>query len=154
MANEQNLTPNETRTPSERRRNASIAGKASGKARRQKRAIKDCMETLLSLPAAGAYKDLASEFGIGDDDIDNHMLLVTSIFRKAVIEGDVAAFREILKLQGEDKSESDIKEQQARIDKLKAETQNIKGTSEDAENQDDGFIDALTERVDDVWRDD
>ena len=154
MANEQNLITQNNRTKSEQREIAQKGGKASGKARRQKRAIKDCMETLLSLPAAGAYKDLASEFGIGDDDIDNHMLLVTSIFRKAVIEGDVAAFREILKLQGEDKSESDIKEQQARIDKLKAETQNIKGTSEDAENQDDGFIEALNERVDDVWRDD
>ena len=153
MANEQNLITQNNRTESERRAIAQKGGKASGKARRQKRAIKDCMETLLSLPAAGAYKDLASEFGVGED-IDNHMLLVTSIYRKAIIEGDVAAFREILKLTGEDKSESDIKEQQARIDKLKAETQNIKGTSEDAENQDDGFIDALSERVDDVWQDD
>ena len=41
MANEQNLVPNEARTPSERRENARKAGIASGKARRERKLIKE-----------------------------------------------------------------------------------------------------------------
>lgn len=44
VANAKNLIPNEKRTPSERRGNAKKAGKASGEARRQKRALRECLE--------------------------------------------------------------------------------------------------------------
>lgn len=47
MANPQNLVRNEDRTPSERRENARKAGKASGKARREKKAFKDALILLL-----------------------------------------------------------------------------------------------------------
>lgn len=42
-----NLVPNEKRTPEERRRNATKAGKASGEARRRKRDIRLALEALL-----------------------------------------------------------------------------------------------------------
>ena len=41
MPNAENLIPNSDRTPSERRANASKAGKASGKARRVKRTMRE-----------------------------------------------------------------------------------------------------------------
>lgn len=47
MANEQNLVPNDKRTPSERRENAKKAGKASGKARKERKMLKDELLLLL-----------------------------------------------------------------------------------------------------------
>ena len=44
MANEQNLIKNEKLTPSQRRKNASKAGKASGASRRKRKALKEELE--------------------------------------------------------------------------------------------------------------
>ena len=48
MANEQNLIPNEARTPEERRENARAAGIASGEARRARKSLRAELEALLS----------------------------------------------------------------------------------------------------------
>lgn len=53
MAGEENLIPNEMRTPEERRENATKAGIASGEARRRKRDIRRALEALLEKE----YKD-------------------------------------------------------------------------------------------------
>lgn len=50
------------------------------------------------------------------------------------------------------KSEKDIEEQIARIEKTKAETARIKGESPDDEKADDGFLDALKGEVESVWQ--
>lgn len=50
------------------------------------------------------------------------------------------------------KSEKDIEEQIARIEKTKAETARIKGESPDDEKTDDGFMDALKGEVESVWQ--
>lgn len=47
MANEQNLIPNEQRTPEERRENARKAGKASGKKRRERKTLRKELIELL-----------------------------------------------------------------------------------------------------------
>ena len=47
MANEQNLIKNEDLTPTQRRENASRAGKASVKAKKRKKQLKECLEILL-----------------------------------------------------------------------------------------------------------
>jgi hypothetical protein len=47
MANEHNLIPNDQRTPSQRRANASKAGKASGRARKKKKELREALRTLL-----------------------------------------------------------------------------------------------------------
>lgn len=44
-------------------------------------------------------------------------------------------------------------EQKAKIDKLRAETARIKGEDPDADQQDDGFLDALRGKVAEVWED-
>ncbi len=49
--NDGNLVPNEARTPEKRRENARKAGKASGKARREKKEMRAVLEELLSLPS-------------------------------------------------------------------------------------------------------
>ena len=50
------------------------------------------------------------------------------------------------------KSEKDIEEQIARIEKTKAETARIKGESPDDEKADDGFLDALKGEGESVWQ--
>lgn len=49
VANEQNLIPWNKRTESEQREYAKQGGKKSGEVRRQKKAMKDTMQMLLSL---------------------------------------------------------------------------------------------------------
>lgn len=103
MANEKNLIPNEQRTPSERRENAQKAGIASGEARRRKKLLKECMIELLDLPVSNRnHWNKLSKMGINPDDIDNKELLTVALFEKAVSSGDVAAFKEIRNLIGED----------------------------------------------------
>ena len=68
MANEQNLIPNENRTPTERRENARKAGIASGEARRKKKQRGDILreivntevtneKMLANLKALGIFKE-------------------------------------------------------------------------------------------------
>lgn len=52
----------------------------------------------------------------------------------------------------EPKTKKDKEEQQARIDKIKAETARIKGEDRNEEGQNDGFIDALRGEVSEVWQ--
>lgn len=101
MPNEKNLVPNERRTPSERRKNAQKAGKASGEARRQRKTLKENMNLLLNLDVAST-KDFnkLTAMGLNVEDIDNSMLLTAALFKRAVA-GDVAAYREIRSLLGE-----------------------------------------------------
>lgn len=56
------------------------------------------------------------------------------------------------KMENEYTSKADANEQQARIDKIKAETARIRGEEADENNQDDGFIDALQGQVPEVWQ--
>lgn len=59
MANDNNLIPNSERTPEERTERAREMGIASGKARRQKKAMKDTLATLLAMPLKdGVAEDL------------------------------------------------------------------------------------------------
>ena len=128
--NDQNLVPSSERTPEERKEIARKGGKASAAAKRRKKALKEYMETLLDCPPTGEYSQLAAEFGLyGNEDVgevNNRMVLVTALFKRAVKDGDVSAFREVVKLIGEDKSADDSKEQRARIDKLQAEAAKAK----------------------------
>lgn len=49
------------------------------------------------------------------------------------------------------KTDADIEEQMARIEKTKAETYRIKGEDQCEDTQDDGFMDALRSEVQSVW---
>lgn len=50
MANDSNLIPNLERTPEKRRENAAKAGVASGKKRRENKAMRETLDILLSMP--------------------------------------------------------------------------------------------------------
>lgn len=101
MANKKNLIPNSERTPSELREMCSKGGKKSGEVRRERKAMREQMEMLLKLPPINAQaKQKIKELGIDEKEIDNQMLLMVTIFNKAV-KGDIQAVNVVRELIGE-----------------------------------------------------
>ena len=115
MANEQNLVPFGERTESEQREIASAGGKASGKARRRKKSMKQKMQLLLSLPPAENDQTELSAMGVDPDDMDNEMVLVKALFIAAA-EGDTKAFDRIQDVLGRTvaREELALKKQEAK----------------------------------------
>ena len=99
--NENNLIRPEDLTPSQRRENASKAGKASAESRRRKRDMKQKMKALLELPAAANDKEQLEALGVAPEDMDNEMVLVMAMFLGAA-GGDVKAFDRVIQLLGKD----------------------------------------------------
>lgn len=82
MANEKNLIKNENLTPRERRKNASKAGKASVKARREKKTIQALLNDLLNNPCKDnpQFKELADKLGLdGDTSVKRLVTLVLTV---------------------------------------------------------------------------
>ena len=102
MANEQNLIPfTNEQSREEAKKNGAKGGKKSGEVRRQRKAFKEQMELLLSLPVKNEeYRTYMENLGIDEDNMDNQMLIVMSIFTKAM-KGDLEAFREIKELMND-----------------------------------------------------
>lgn len=102
MANEQNLIPFNERTESEQRDIQSQGGKASGVARRRKRALRDAADLFLAMePTDTRVWNALSMAGIDPEDIDNQMALVVSQSQKA-IAGDTKAAKLIVDIIGKD----------------------------------------------------
>ncbi|MGI6048990.1 MAG: hypothetical protein ACOYEG_13460 [Petrimonas sp.] len=94
MANEQNLIPNEMRTPEERRENARKAGIASGEARRKKKRMKELCDLVLNnkIQDERAVEGLRQRFPeIESDDITYELVLILKQYEKAK-DGDSKAF--------------------------------------------------------------
>ena len=115
MANEKNLVPFDERTESEQRGIASAGGKASGKARRRKKSMKQKMQLLLSLPAAGNDQAELAAMGVEPGDMDNEMVLIKALFLSAA-EGDTKAFDRIQDVLGRTvaREELALKKQEAK----------------------------------------
>ena len=106
MANEKNLKP--IRSVKEAREKGKKGGQQSGKVRREKRLLKDCMLDLLDLTVSSQKQwNKLSKMGIDPENIDNRTLLTVSLFMKAVGTGDVSAFKEIRNLIGESVNDED-----------------------------------------------
>lgn len=115
MANEKNLVPFDERTESEQREIASAGGKASGKARRRKKSMKQKMQLLLSLPAADNDQTELATMGVDPEDMDNEMVLVKALFIAAAA-GDTRAFDRIQDVLGRSvaREELALKKQEAK----------------------------------------
>lgn len=112
MANEENLIPNEERTPSERRENARKAGIASGKARRRKRSMKEAADLFLSLPVSDKRKfNKAVRRYVDVEDIDNQMLMIMGLV-DAATDGDAGAAKVVIDLIGERTPREDAEQDQ------------------------------------------
>lgn len=123
MANEQNLISLGDRTTDEQRAIQSAGGKASGEARRKRKAMKEQAEMLLALPFQnreiqdqdGNVKSLLEEYkrlsGIENtEDIDNQMAMLIAMFNTVLGggKGSVQAFNSLRELVGEKQTEVNL----------------------------------------------
>ena len=133
---DENLIPNSARTPSERRENATKAGIASGKARRQKKTVAEYLRKWADGEVSEKNKKALEALGLSEE-ATNRTLLVVPLIQKAS-KGDVKALQMALELLGEDKKkELEIKKLRREIELLKAETQKLRMiTGEDREVED------------------
>ena len=135
--NENNLIRPEDLTPSQRRENASKAGKASAESRRRKRDMKAKMKALLELPAAANDKEQLEALGVSPEDMDNEMVLVMAMFLGAA-GGDVKAFDRVMQLLGKDigHQELALKKRELKL-KEQAASEKTADTSEEVRIVDD-----------------
>ena len=120
MANEQNLIRNEDLTPEQRRENARKAGIASAKAKKKRKAMKEQMDMLLSLPVKSPkMKEQLKKLGIKSNEIDNQMALIVSLYQTALKGGknSVQAFNAIMEMT-EDKEKETEKETLEKLDEV------------------------------------
>lgn len=107
MANEQNLIPFNKRTAREQREYARKGGRKSGEVRRKRKAMKEQMEILLSLPFKQSEAlDFMKDLGIEEDNLDNQMALIVAMYGKA-LKGDVQAFNTIREVVQDEKTVKD-----------------------------------------------
>nr|DAD75425.1 MAG TPA: hypothetical protein [Siphoviridae sp. ctqw35] len=108
MANEQNLIPfTSNQSREEAKKNGAKGGKKSGEVRRKRKAMKEQMEMLLSLPFKQSEAlEFMQYLGIKEDDLDNQMALIVAMYSKA-LKGDVQAFNTIREVVQDEKTVKD-----------------------------------------------
>ena len=120
MANEQNLIRKEDLTPEKRRENARKAGIASGKARKKRKAMKEQMEMLLTLPVKSSKtKEVLKKLGIKSTEMNNQMALIVALYQTALKGGknSVTAFNTIMEMT-EEKEKATGKETLEKLDEV------------------------------------
>ena len=114
--NEKNLVPFSARSKSEASENGRKGGIKSGEARRRKRNLKAALKAVLALPVQDTETwNALSALGIDPADIDNQTAIVCALMSKAMA-GDVAAFKEIRSLLGEDNDAERVKIQKKQLE--------------------------------------
>lgn len=123
MANEKNLIPFGERTESEQRAIQSAGGIASGKARRERKKMREQAEMLLALPfqdfkiidANGDSKSVLEEFkkicGVkADEEVDNQMAMIIAMWKQVLGggKGSVQAFNSLRELVGEKQTDINL----------------------------------------------
>ena len=99
------------------------AGKASGEARRKKKAMKDAINMLLSLPLKDEKAKAYLEYlGFEEEYMDNQLGLVISMYKEAVAKGNVQAANWIRDTAGDkpvEKVEANVENKNADISAIK-----------------------------------
>lgn len=122
--NDENLIPAAHKLTVEEQ---SRGGKASGKARRKKKSMKQAAELLLHLPSNQEDdSQMLSDIGLDADEEATNMLIVVAAIIKAAKSGDVKATRVLMDITGTDyykneylklrKAELKLKQQKAEDD--------------------------------------
>lgn len=95
-----NLQPVETKEEAKKRgRNGGIR---SQQVQRERRTAKKCMEMILSLDTKSQkQKELMTKMGIADEEQQNIMSLMASMFARAVTSGEPNAVKSVLEIAGE-----------------------------------------------------
>lgn len=101
MANIENLKPKTTLSKEEAKKNGKKGGIASGKVRRERKAMREQLEMLLNLPLKNEkLTDQIKELGITEKEIDNQMALTISLYQEA-LKGNIKAYEIIRDTIGE-----------------------------------------------------
>ena len=109
MANEQNLIPfTSEQNREEAKKNGQKGGIKSGEVRRQRKAMKEQAELLLSLPfnltdrKGNELKEVLEKLGIDEDNIDNQMAMIVALWKTALGNGrnQVTAVQELRDIIG------------------------------------------------------
>lgn len=111
--NEKNLIPNTKRTPEERRENATKAGIASGKSRRQKKKLKQALEAIMSekVPQSmDKVQNMLHEFGINEEESTFQIALAVMLVKKA-LDGNIRSAELIATIMGQT-ADHDLKERE------------------------------------------
>ena len=123
MANEQNLIPyTSNQSREEAKKNGQKGGQKSGEVRRQRKAMKEQAELLLSLPfnltdrKGNELKEVLKRLGIDEDNIDNQMAMIVALWKTALGNGrnQVTAVQELRDIIG-DKAEKEATIQRIEI---------------------------------------
>ena len=105
MGNEKYLIPNSARTPQERQERARAMGIASGKARRRKKAMKETLETLLSMTLkdedATNIEEIQSVAALKGENITVQEAIMFALLQKGM-KGDTKATRLVVEILGDD----------------------------------------------------
>ncbi|MDL2293199.1 hypothetical protein LJC60_01055 [Ruminococcaceae bacterium OttesenSCG-928-D13] len=101
-----NLVPQNQRTKAEQRRIASEGGKASGEARRQRKALKDLMEIILQCEPDKRTVNKMLRMGLDSEDLIVAAALDIALVQEG-LKGNVSAFKEIRDLIGEAGDQTD-----------------------------------------------
>ena len=118
MPGEKNLIPFDERTEEEQRQIASAGGRASGAARRRKRALKEAADLYLSLPVSERKRwNALAKKGVAPEDIDNQMAMIVGL-TDAATAGDARAGRLIVDLLGESAQADPAADQLAKAKQL------------------------------------
>lgn len=81
---------------------ASMGGKASAEARKQRKTMKEQAELLLSLAVKNPkLKKAMTELGIDEDEQNNQMAMIIAVMNKAITKGDIQAFNSLQATIGE-----------------------------------------------------
>lgn len=95
MANNENLIPFNKQTESEQRENARKGGKKSGEVRRKRKAMKEQLKLLLSLPLKDENtRQKIIDLGVEDEEINNQMAINIAIIKEA-LSGNISAYTTI-----------------------------------------------------------
>lgn len=140
VAGKENLIP--VRTEEEAREKGRKGGIASGKARKQKKAMKDTLAELLAMPlesrAIDNIEDIQSYAETAGRNITVQEAIMLAQIKKAV-NGNTRAAEFIRDSSGNMLNA----ESEARIEKIKAETERLKGGEDPLENKIGKLFDAI-----------
>ena len=130
MANYENIKEHgfDKRTAKERRELAIIAGKASGKSRRRKAALRDTMNRLLTMQVD---VDGLSDILLADGGESTYEEVIGMAMIEQAMAGNVKAYQAIMQTVGQtSKSDSDLENQQADTELKRAKKQAVTGENE------------------------
>lgn len=142
MANEQNLNP--CRSKSEARERGAAGGRASGEARRRKRAMREVLDDLLQMPIKrGELKNVECLSDLTGPN--GRFTLLNNPKVNLTVEQAVLLTQVFLALvQGSTKAATFLRDT--------AGQKILKDAEEQSQYEDDGFTDAIKRSAKDVWK--